>query len=99
MFSWAPSPHLFDDPKEARGGLVPRRTGRSTAGTGQAVVVGIQEGAFTATVLTDSVPSYYQPSAPVPVTVPTSNEVRIALSLPIGDNHSALYLGYGDSIT
>jgi lysophospholipase L1-like esterase len=74
-------------------------TGRSAAGTGQAVVTGVQEGAVTATVRTDSVPAYYQPAAPVSVTVPTSSEVRIALSLPIGDNHSALYLGYGDSIT
>lgn len=74
-------------------------TGKSAAGTGAAVVTGVQEGAVTATVRTDSVPAYFQPTAPVSVTVPTSNEVRIALSLPIGDNHSALYLGYGDSIT
>ncbi len=74
-------------------------TGKSAAGSGQAVVTGIQEGATTAAVRTDSVPAYYQPAAPAPVQVPGSSEVRIPLSLPIGDNHSALYLGYGDSIT
>jgi lysophospholipase L1-like esterase len=74
-------------------------TGRSAAGTGQAVVSGIQEGSVSATVRTDSVPAYFQPAGPVALQVPGASEVRIPLALPIGDNHSALYLGYGDSIT
>ncbi len=74
-------------------------TGRSAAGTGLAVVSGIQEGSVTAAVRTESVPAYFQPASPVAVQVPGSSEVQIPLSLPIGDNHAALYLGLGDSIT
>lgn len=73
--------------------------GKSAVGTGQAAVTGIQEGALTAAVRTDSVPYFFQPPAPIPVAVPGATEVRIPLTLPIGDNHPNLYLGYGDSIT
>jgi lysophospholipase L1-like esterase len=74
-------------------------TGRSASGTGLAVVSGIQEGAQTAALRTESIPAYFQATSPLPVQVPGTSEVRIPLTLPIGDNHANLYLGIGDSIT
>jgi lysophospholipase L1-like esterase len=74
-------------------------TGTSAAGTGQAVVTGIQEGALSAAVRTESVPAYFQPPSPTPIQVPGPSEIRIPLTLPIGNNNPNLYLGYGDSIT
>jgi len=74
-------------------------TGTSAAGTGQAVVTGIREGAQTVAVRTESVPAYFQPPPPVPIQVPGPTEVRIPLTLPIGSNKPNVYLGLGDSIT
>ena len=74
-------------------------TGTSAPGTGQAVVTGIREGAQTVAVRTESVPAYFQPAPPVPIQVPGATEVRIPLTLPIGDNNPNVYLGLGDSIT
>jgi lysophospholipase L1-like esterase len=74
-------------------------TGTSAAGTGQAVVTGIQEGTLTAAVRTESVPAYFQPPSPFPIQVPATADIRIPLTLPIGNNYPNLYLGYGDSIT
>ena len=74
-------------------------TGTSAAGTGQAVVTGIREGAQTVAVRTESVPAYFQPAAPVAIQVPGPTEVRIPLTLPIGSNKPNVYLGLGDSIT
>ena len=73
--------------------------GTSAPGTGQAVVTGIREGAQTVAVRTESVPAYFQPAPPVPIQVPGPTEVRIPLTLPIGNNHPNVYLGLGDSIT
>jgi len=73
--------------------------GTSAPGTGQAVVTGITEGTQTANLRTETIPAYFQPLAPIPVQVPGTSEVRIPLTLPIGDNNPNLYLGYGDSIT
>jgi lysophospholipase L1-like esterase len=75
-------------------------TGTSAAGTGLASVAGIAEGALTAVVRTDSLPAYFQaPTAPIPVQVPGTPEIRVPLTLPIGYNNPNLYLGLGDSIT
>ena len=74
-------------------------TGTSAAGTGIASVTGIQEGAVTAAVRTESLPAYFQPASPVPIQVPGIPEIRVPLTLPVGNNHPNLYLGYGDSIT
>jgi lysophospholipase L1-like esterase len=74
-------------------------TGTSAAGTGQAVVTGIREGALTAAVRTESLPAYFQPPAPAAIQVPGTTEVRIPLTLPIGSNKANVYLGLGDSIT
>jgi hypothetical protein len=73
--------------------------GPSATGTGQAVVTGIREGAQTVAVRTESVPAYFLPVPPVPIQVPGPTEVRIPLTLPIGNNHPNVYLGLGDSIT
>ena len=74
-------------------------TGTSAAGTGQAVVTGIREGAQTVAVRTESLPAYFQPPPPGSIQVPGATEVRIPLTLPIGGNYPNLYLGLGDSIT
>jgi lysophospholipase L1-like esterase len=76
-------------------------SGTSAANTGQAVVTGIQEGAFTPQVRTESLPPYYvpPPGSLSAVTVPGSAELRIPLTLPIGGNKPSFYFGYGDSIT
>jgi lysophospholipase L1-like esterase len=75
-------------------------TGRSAPGTGIATVTGIREGALTAAVRTESLPTYFQPPPPAPLQVPGgATEIRIPLTLPTGGNNPNLYLGYGDSIT
>jgi len=75
-------------------------TGTSAAGTGIASVTGIREGALTAAVRTDSLPAYFEPPPPVPIQVPGgAAEIRIPLTLPIGNNKPNVYLGLGDSIT
>jgi len=48
---------------------------------------------------TESLPAYFQPSPPVAIQVPGPTEVRIPLTLQIGNNKPNLYLGLGDSIT
>lgn len=74
-------------------------TGRSAAGSGQAVVSGVQAGALSVTLRTESLPFYFQPLAAATIQVPGTNEVRVPLTLPIGRNSPNLYLGMGDSIT
>ena len=73
--------------------------GTSAPGTGVASVTGIQEGALSVAVRAESLPVYYQAPSPAPIQVPGATEARIGLTLPIGDNHTNLYLGLGDSIT
>jgi lysophospholipase L1-like esterase len=63
------------------------------------VVAGIREGVLSAGVRSETLPAYFQPSPPVSVQVPGTSEIRLPLTLPIGDNNPNLYLGYGDSIT
>lgn len=74
-------------------------TGRSAAGSGQAVVSGVQQGTLNVALRTETIPYYYQPLALPSIQVPGTNEVRVALTLPIGRNSPNLYLGLGDSIT
>ena len=74
-------------------------TGRSAAGSGQAVVTGIQAGTLTVALRTESLPYYFQPLAAATIQVPGTSEVRVPLPLPIGRNNPNLYLGLGDSIT
>ncbi len=74
-------------------------TGTSAPGTGLATVTGIREGALSAAVRTESLPAYFQPPSPISIQVPGPAEIRIPLTLPVGNNKPNLYLGYGDSIT
>jgi lysophospholipase L1-like esterase len=79
--------------------VIGRGTGKSAPGTGQAVVTGVTEGPQSVALRVDSLPAYFQPESQLSVQVPAASEVRIPLTLPIGDNHANLYLGFGDSIT
>ena len=74
-------------------------TGKSAAGSGQAVVSGIQAGTLDVALRNESVPYYFQSAASATISVPGTTEVRVPLTLPIGSNHPNLYLGMGDSIT
>ena len=72
-------------------------TARTAAG-GRAVVQA-PLGAQSVALRTDSVPAYYQPPSPVAVSVPTSVEVLVPVTLPIGDLRRNVYMAFGDSIT
>ena len=74
-------------------------SGRSQPGTGVATVTGIEEGALTVNLRTESIPAYFQPLGPTPISGPAQADVRIPLTWPIGNNKTNFYLGFGDSIT
>jgi lysophospholipase L1-like esterase len=75
-------------------------TGRSAVGSGIAQVTGIREGLQTVGVRLESLPTYFQPLPAGTVQVPGgAAEVRVPLTLQIGNNLPNLYFGYGDSIT
>ena len=68
-----------------------------TAAGGRAVVqapLGVQ----TVALRTESVPAFYQPPAPRPVTVPTSEEILLPLTLPTSERPN-VYMAFGDSLT
>ncbi len=69
-----------------------------TAAGGRAVVQAPQ-GAQTVALRTESVPAFYQAPAPRALTVPTSEEVALPVSLPIGERRPNVYMAFGDSIT
>jgi lysophospholipase L1-like esterase len=71
----------------------------SADATGVAQVTGIVEGSATVAVRADSLPMYFQAGPAIPVQIPGTAEVRIPLTLAIGDNTPNFYYGYGDSIT
>lgn len=77
------------------------RTGRSEALTGRAVVTGVQNGTYTASIRTDTLPPFYQPGAPVSIQVPASESslFYVPVVVPIGNNNPGQYLAFGDSIT
>ena len=77
------------------------RTAQSETLTGRAVVTGVQNGTYTASVRTDTLPPFYQPGAPVNVEVPLGDgsQVFVPLVLQIGNNNPNQYLAFGDSIT
>jgi lysophospholipase L1-like esterase len=78
--------------------VVGSAAGKSAAG-GQAVVTGVRAGSQTVAIRTESLPSYFVPTVPMPVQVPQSAEVKLPVRLPIGDNQPNVYLGFGDSLT
>jgi len=71
----------------------------SAPGTGQAVVTGIPAGAYTVQLRPETIPTFYEAAAAIPVQVPGTAAVSYPLSLPIGNNRRNVYLAYGDSIT
>jgi lysophospholipase L1-like esterase len=78
------------------------RTARSEKTTGRAVVTGVPAGAQTLTVRADTLPPFYaleQPVMPVQVSLPDGGQVMVALTLPIADNQTNVYMAFGDSIT
>jgi lysophospholipase L1-like esterase len=77
------------------------RTGKSEKLTGQAMVAGVQNGTYTVAVRNDTLPPFFQPGAPVSVTVPLGqgSQTFVPLLLPIGHNIPNQYLAFGDSIT
>ena len=74
-------------------------SGTTGVGTGQAAVTGILEGSYSVALREGSIPSFYQAGAEIPIQVPASTAVFYPVVLPIGDNNTNLYLGFGDSIT
>jgi lysophospholipase L1-like esterase len=73
--------------------------GTTARGTGQAMVTGIQAGALSVTLRPGSLPTFYEAGPAIPVQVPGAASVSYPVSLPIGNNHTNVYLGLGDSIT
>ena len=77
-------------------------TARSEKTTGRAVVTGVPAGAQTLTVRADTLPPFYaleQAAMPVQVPLPDGGQVMVALTLPIADNQTNVYMAFGDSIT
>jgi lysophospholipase L1-like esterase len=77
------------------------RTARSETLTGRAVVTGVPDGTYTASLRADTLPPYFQPGAPVNVQVPASasSQFFVPLVVNIGNNNAGQYLAFGDSIT
>jgi len=77
------------------------RTAKSEKLTGQAVVTGVQNGSYTVAIRNETLPPFFQPGAPVSVTVPLGqgSQIFVPLLLPIGRNIPNQYLAFGDSIT
>ena len=74
-------------------------TAKSAPGTGVAVVSGVRAGTQMVSLRTESLPAYWVAGPPVSVPIPGTAEVRYPVALPVGNNNSNVYLGYGDSIT
>jgi lysophospholipase L1-like esterase len=68
-------------------------------GTGGRAVVQAPLGAQTVALRTESLPAFYQPPAPLSLSVPTPDEVLLPLTLPIGERRPNVYMAFGDSIT
>lgn len=67
--------------------------------TGRAAVTGVPAGPQTAAVDPSTLPPFYQPGAPVAVSVPATQDVLLAATLRIGGNRPNTYMAFGDSIT
>jgi lysophospholipase L1-like esterase len=79
--------------------VVGSSSGRSAPGSGQALVSGVRAGTQAVGLRLESLPFFFVPGASVSIDVPTPAEVRLGVTLPIGDNFPNVYLGVGDSIT
>jgi lysophospholipase L1-like esterase len=74
-------------------------TGRSAVGTGRAVVEGVPAGSYTPSLSPATLPPFYAVGRLPAVQVPTSGDVALPLTLPIGANRPNTYMTFGDSIT
>jgi lysophospholipase L1-like esterase len=74
-------------------------SGSSAMGSGQAVVQGVPSGAQTASIRPDSLPPLYVAGPPRSIQVPQTGELRLPVTLSIGDNQPNVYLAFGDSIS
>jgi lysophospholipase L1-like esterase len=70
-----------------------------TAAGGRAMVDGVPAGDQELQILPDSLPPFFQAGPAARVTVPTSDDVYVGLTLPVGNNNLRTYLAYGDSVT
>src|SRR5439155_8898947 len=61
----------------------------------------VPAGSYAVSLKTPSMPPFYAPATPPPVTVPQAAgaEADVPVTLPIGDNVPNTYLAFGDSIT
>jgi lysophospholipase L1-like esterase len=77
------------------------RTARSETLTGRAVITGVQNGTYTASIRAETLPPFYQPGAPVNVQVPVTEgtQLFVPVVVNIGSNNPGQYLAFGDSIT
>ncbi len=77
------------------------RSAKTARGTGLAVISAVPRGKATVSIHTDSLAPYWVPPAPVSIDVPQAagQELRLAVTLPIGANRPNRYMGFGDSIT
>jgi lysophospholipase L1-like esterase len=85
---------LFDVELKIGGG-----TGRTEVGSGKAVVQGVPAGAHQIVIEPSSLPPFFTAGAPVTITVPRAEEVRVPVVLPIGQNNPFNYLSTGDSVS
>src|SRR5688572_13334902 len=62
------------------------RTARSETRTGRAVVTGVQDGTYKATISDDTLPPFYRPGSPVNVQVPVAggSQIFVPVVVPIG---------------
>lgn len=74
-------------------------SGVTNAGSGQAAVTGILEGTHNVTLRPETLPAYYQAAAAFSIQVPATAQAVYPVALPIGNNNTNLYLGFGDSLT
>ena len=65
---------------------------------GGRVVVQAPLGAQTVALRTESLPAFYQPQAPRPITVPTTEEILVPVTLAISGRPN-IYMAFGDSLT
>jgi lysophospholipase L1-like esterase len=80
--------------------VIAGKTGRSAIGSGAAMVANVPAGAQQVTLRAESLPPFFREGAPQSVQVPADGPpVRIALTLPIGNNRPDVYVAFGDSIT
>lgn len=72
--------------------------GRTSAGTGQATIQA-PEGTQTLSVTATTLPPFYRAPSSRSVTIPSTGDIAVPITLPIGSNRPNVYMAFGDSIT